>query len=178
MRFTETPLAGAWVVELDDIADERGSFARTFDHEEWRSRGMEAAVVQCNRSVNRRTGTLRGMHYQAKPHGEPKLVRCVRGAIYDAIVDLRPGSPTAGRWFGIELDAREGASLYVPPGFAHGFQTLADDTEVLYMMGYPYVPDAARGVRWDDPAFGIEWPDPPAELIISDRDRSYPDHVA
>jgi dTDP-4-dehydrorhamnose 3,5-epimerase len=176
VNLRETPLPGAYVVELEPIEDERGWFARTFDAAAFEELGLDAAVVQCNASFNRRAGTLRGMHYQAEPHGEAKLVRCTRGAIFDVIVDLRPWSATTCRWFGIELRAGDAASLFVPAGFAHGFQTLGDDTEVHYQMSHRYVPEAARGVRWDDPAFGIEWPEPPASgRVISDRDRSYAD---
>ncbi|HEY6779383.1 MAG TPA: dTDP-4-dehydrorhamnose 3,5-epimerase, partial [Thermoleophilaceae bacterium] len=158
--------------------DSRGFFARTFDRREWQAHGLDPAVVQCNLSYNARAGTLRGMHFQAAPHGEPKLVRCTRGAIYDVVVDLRPDSPTLGRWFGIELTAANGRALYVPVDFAHGFQTLADETEVLYMMGHEYVPEASRGVRWNDPAFGIDWPEPPSGTrTISARDAGYPDHT-
>jgi dTDP-4-dehydrorhamnose 3,5-epimerase len=178
VRFTETPLSGAWLVELDRHQDERGFFARTFDREEWVARGMDPTVAQCNTSFNARAGTLRGMHYQADPHGEPKLVRCTRGAIWDAIVDLRPESPTHRRWFGAELTAAGGSALYVPVGLAHGFQTLEDESEVLYMMGHEYVPESARGVSWDDPAFGIEWPEPPAGgRTLSERDAGYPDYL-
>ena len=140
---------------------------------------MDPTVAQCSTSFNARAGTLRGMHYQADPHGEAKLVRCTRGAVHDVIVDLRPDSPTHRRWFGIELSADNGTALYVPVGMAHGFQTLEDGSEVLYMMGHEYVPDAARGVRWDDPGFGIEWPEPPAGgRTISARDAAYPDYGA
>ncbi len=178
MRFAETSLSGAWVIDPDRLEDERGYFARTFDRDEWVARGMDPGVVQCNVSFNPRTGTLRGMHLQAEPHGEPKLIRCTRGAIYDVIVDLRPDSPTHRGWVGVELSADDGRSLYVPVGLAHGFQTLADDTEVLYVMGHEYVPAAAGGVRWDDPAFGVEWPAPPAHgRTISERDASYPDYT-
>ena len=178
MRFSETSLAGAWMVEVDRIADERGSFARTFDRAEFQSRGMESAVVQCNTSQNIRAGTLRGMHFQAAPHGEPKLVRCVRGAVFDVIVDLRPESPTHRQWFGVQLSADDGRALYVPVDMAHGFQTLEDDSEVLYMMGHEYVPEAASGVRFDDPAFGIAWPEPPeGRRVISERDAGYPDYA-
>jgi dTDP-4-dehydrorhamnose 3,5-epimerase len=175
MRFSETPLNGAWVVDLDLLGDERGWFARTFDAEEFAARGLNPAVVQCNASFNLRAGTLRGMHYQAEPHGESKLVRCVRGAIFDVAVDLRPGSPTYRGWHGVELSADNRLALYIPPGLAHGFQTLTDDAEVLYQMGQHYVPEAARGVRWDDPAFAIAWPDSGGERIVSARDRAYPD---
>lgn len=179
MRFAETPLPGAWVVEIDRLEDERGYFARTFEREEWAARGMDPTVVQCNASFNASAGTLRGMHYQADPHGEPKLVRCTRGAVYDVIVDLRAGSPTHRRWFGLELSEENATALYVPVGMAHGFQTLRDGSEVLYMMGHEYVPESARGVRWDDRAFGIEWPaPPPGGRTISDRDAGYPDYEA
>jgi dTDP-4-dehydrorhamnose 3,5-epimerase len=173
MRFIETQLPGAWVIELEEIEDERGWFARTFDAEEFRARGLNPDVVQCNASFNHREGTLRGMHYQAEPHGESKLVRCVRGAIFDVAVDLRPDSPTYRDWHGIELSAENSLAFYISAGLAHGFQTLTDDCEVLYHMGNSYVPEAARGVRWDDPAFGIEWPEPDGERTISAKDGSY-----
>jgi dTDP-4-dehydrorhamnose 3,5-epimerase len=176
MRFVQTPLPGAWVIELEQLGDERGWFARTFDAQEFQARGLNPAVVQCNASFNERRGTLRGMHYQAEPHGESKLVRCVHGAIYDVAVDLREGSPTYRRWHGVELSAENGRGFYIPAGLAHGFQTLLDGSEVHYLMGNEYVPDAASGVRWDDPAIAIEWPPEPAGgRVISDRDRSYPD---
>ena len=176
MKLVETPLAGAYVVELEPVRDERGWFARTFDAAAFAELGLDASVVQCNASFNASAGTLRGMHYQAEPHGEPKLVRCTRGAVFDVLVDLRPGSPTFRRWFGIELRAGGTASLFAPAGLAHGFQTLEDASEVHYQMGYRYVPEAAAGVRWDDPAFGIEWPEPPAAgRVISERDAGYPD---
>jgi dTDP-4-dehydrorhamnose 3,5-epimerase len=177
MQFLQTPLAGAWVVELDLLGDGRGWFARTFDAEEFRARGLNDAVAQCNASFNARSGTLRGMHYQAEPHGESKLVRCVRGAVFDVAVDLRQGSPTRCRWHSVELSAENRLAFYIPAGLAHGFQTLTEDCEVLYQMGHHYVPEAARGVRWDDPAFAIEWPQPQGERVISDRDRSYPDFL-
>ena len=178
MRFIETPLPGAWLIEPEQIEDERGWFARTFDAEEFRSRGLNPDVVQCNASFNHRAGTVRGMHYQADPHGESKLVRCVRGAIFDVAVDLRADSPTCRGWHGVELSAENRRAFYIPAGLAHGFQTLTDETEVLYQMGDPYVPEAARGVRFDDPAFGIEWPAPAGERIVSERDAKYPDFCA
>jgi len=174
MRFIQTPLPGAWVIALEELGDERGWFARTFDAGEFEARGLNPAVVQCNASFNAGSGTLRGMHYQAEPHGESKLVRCVRGAIFDVAVDLRRDSPTFRRWHGVELSAENRLSLYIPAGLAHGFQTLADDCEVLYQMGNPYVPEAARGVRWDDPAFAIAWPAVDRERTISAKDRAYP----
>src|ERR1700758_1961847 len=150
MRFTETPLPGVWLIELDRLGDERGWVARTFDVPEFEARGLDATVVQCNASFNARRDTVRGMHYQAEPHGESKLVRCVRGAIFDVAVDLRPDSASVRRWHGVELSAENRRALYIPAGLAHGFQTLTDDSEVLYQMGYSYMPGAARGVRWDD----------------------------
>jgi dTDP-4-dehydrorhamnose 3,5-epimerase len=175
MQFHETALPGAWVIELDRIADERGWFARSFDREEFAARGMSPDVVQCNLSFNARRGTLRGMHLQAEPHGEPKLVRCVRGSIFDVALDLRAREPTFCRWEGVELSAENGLALYIPSGMAHGFQTLCDDCEVLYQMGVAYAPDAVGGVRWDDPAFGIEWPQAPEGRTISQKDLDYPD---
>lgn len=176
MRFVETPLAGAWIIELEEISDERGWFARTFDEDEFRARGLNGAIVQSNLSFNARAGTLRGMHYQAEPHGESKLVRCVRGSIFDVAVDLREEARTRYSWHGVELSAENRLAYYIPVGLAHGFQTLTDNCEVLYQMGHRYVPEATRGVRFDDPAFGIDWPQPPGQRIVSDRDRSYPDH--
>ncbi|MGH2852794.1 MAG: dTDP-4-dehydrorhamnose 3,5-epimerase [Solirubrobacteraceae bacterium] len=176
MRFEELPLPGVWSIELDLLGDERGWFARTFDVEEFRARGLQLEVAQCNASFSARRGTLRGMHYQAEPHGEPKLVRCVRGAAFDVALDLRPASPTRCRWHGAELSAENRRALYLPPGVAHGFQTLVDDCELFYQMGHRYVPEAVRGVRWDDPAFAIQWP-PVADgvRVISERDRSFAD---
>lgn len=176
MRFTPAPLAGAWLVNLEPQADERGFFARSWSPEEFAAHGLETRVAACNVSVNTAAGTLRGMHYQAGPHGEVKLVRCTAGAIFDVIVDLRPGSPTHRRWFGTELTAANRTALYIPEGFAHGFQTLEPHSEVLYQMSSPYVPDAARGVRWDDPAFAIAWP-PAERRAMSARDRAYADYA-
>ena len=170
------PVSGAYLIEPEPIADERGLFARTFCAEEFARRGLDARVSQCNTSANRRAGTLRGMHYQAAPHGEAKLVRCTRGAIFDVAVDLRPSSSTYLRWAAAELTADNRQAFFIPAGCAHGFQTLADDSEVLYQMSTPYVPGAGRGVRWNDPAFGITWPEPPPlGRTISERDRVYPD---
>jgi dTDP-4-dehydrorhamnose 3,5-epimerase len=177
VKFSEAGLPGAWLIDLERHEDERGHFARTFDRDELAARGMEAAVVQCSTSFNARAGTLRGLHYQAAPHGETKLVRCTRGAIYDVVVDLRPDSAAHRQWIGVELSAENGRALYIPIGCAHGFQTLEDGSEVLYMMGHAYVPEAARGVRFDDPAFGIEWPSA-SERIVSERDATYPDYAA
>jgi dTDP-4-dehydrorhamnose 3,5-epimerase len=178
MRFEETPLAGAFVVELELLGDERGWFARTYDEAAFREHGLEPVGVQANSSFNAAAGTLRGMHFQAPPNGEAKLVRCVRGAIWDVGVDLRPESPSCLRWHAVELSADNRRGFYLPSGLAHGFQTLTADCEVQYLMGHPYVPDAARGVRWDDPAFAIDWPRPDGARTISPKDRSYPDFVA
>ena len=174
MIFTETPLAGAWTIQPTPLEDERGSFMRVFDAELWREHGLEPAVVQCSVSFNTRRGTLRGLHFQASPYGEAKLVRCARGAIYDVIVDLREASPTYCRWFGVELTESNRTMLYVPLGLAHGFQTLADASEVHYQMSQTHVETHGRGVRWDDPAFGIEWPRTD-ERVMSERDRTYAD---
>lgn len=173
MIFTETKLVGAYVIEPARHSDERGFFARAFDQEAFAARGLNPVIVQCNISYNRLRGTLRGMHYQAAPHAETKLVRCTAGVVYDVIVDLRPDSPTFCQWISVELSADNRRLLYVPEGFAHGLQTLADDTEVFYQMGAPYVAEAARGVRYNDPAFGIAWPLP--VTVIADRDRDYED---
>jgi len=173
VRLSDTELPGLILVELEPVSDERGSFARTFDAAEWKARGMSSRVVQCNLSRNLARGTLRGLHHQAAPHEEAKLVRCSRGTIFDVAVDLRPDSPTFRRWFGQELSTENGRMLFVPEGLAHGFITLTDDSEVLYQMSEPYEASAARGVRWDDPAFAIEWPLEP--VMISERDRTFPD---
>lgn len=174
MIFTRLKLPGAVLVELDRKKDERGFFARTFCTEEFAAAGLSPKVLQCNVSFNKHKGTLRGMHYQKAPFEEAKLVRCTAGAIFDVIIDLRPGSPTFKQHYSVVLSAENRTSLYVPEGFAHGFQTLQDDTEVFYQMSQRYSPESAAGVRWDDPAFGIEWP--PGERIITDRDRTYPDY--
>jgi dTDP-4-dehydrorhamnose 3,5-epimerase len=177
MVLHPTGLAGAYVVEVEPIADERGLFARTFDAEAFRAHGLSADVVQCSTSFNARAGTLRGLHFQAPPHEEAKLVRCTAGAAYDVLLDLRPDSPTHLRWEAVELTAENRRSVYVPRGVAHGFQTLVDATELLYMIDTPYVEAAARGVRWDDPAFGIDWPDPGGARVISERDLSFADYA-
>jgi dTDP-4-dehydrorhamnose 3,5-epimerase len=173
--FTPAPLAGAWLVDLERREDPRGFFARTWCRREFAAKGLDARLVQCSMSRNARRGTLRGMHWQVAPHEEVKLVRCSRGAVWDVIIDLRPGAPTYTRHFAAELTAESGRALYIPEGFAHGFVTLADDTDVLYQMTAFYEPGAGRGVRWNDPAFGIPWP--VAEPILHERDASYPDFV-
>ncbi len=174
MIFTRLKLPGAVLIELDPKKDERGFFARTFCTEEFAAAGLSPKVLQCSVSFNKYKGTLRGMHYQKAPFEEAKLVRCTAGAIFDVIIDLRPGSPTFKQYYSVVLSAENRTSLYVPEGLAHGFQTLRDDTEVFYQMSQRYSPESAAGVRWDDPAFGIEWP--ADERIITDRDRTYPDY--
>lgn len=173
MIIQPTALAGAYVIDLDRSSDERGFFARTWCAREAEARGLNPRVVQCSTSYNKKKGTLRGMHYQAAPHEEAKLVRCTRGATYDVIIDLRRSSPTFTRYVAMLLSEDNGRAVYIPEGFAHGFQTLEDDSEVLYQMSEFYVPSHSRGVRWDDPAFGIPWP--PDDRTITERDRSYPD---
>jgi dTDP-4-dehydrorhamnose 3,5-epimerase len=174
VKVTPLDVHGAYLVELEPHTDERGSFARIWCRDEFVRLGLDPGLAQASISRNTRAGTLRGMHYQRPPHEEVKLVRCTRGAIFDVVVDLRPHSPTRGTWFGAELDADRGTGVYVPAGCAHGFQTLVDETEVLYLISRPYVPDAAAGVRWDDPAFGIHWPDVETRTVNA-RDRSWPD---
>lgn len=175
MIFTATDLAGAFVIEPERLGDERGFFARTWCQREFEEHGLNPRLAQCSISFNARKGTLRGMHYQAAPHQEVKLVRCTMGAIYDVIVDLRPQSPTYTQHLGVVLSAENRTMLYVPEGFAHGFQTLEENSEVYYQMSEFYAPDSARGVRWNDPAFGIAWP--ADERTIIARDQSYPDYV-
>lgn len=177
MIFAPTDLPGVVVVELEPFVDERGSFTRTFDAELFAAQGLDSRVVQCNSSFNPRAGTLRGLHYQLAPHAECKFVRCVRGRVFDVAVDLRPDSPTRGRWVGVELSAHNRLCVVVPVGCAHGFQTLEDDSEVHYQTTAAYAPAADRGVRFDDPAFAIGWPQPPAGgRILSARDRAHPDY--
>ena len=176
MIFRELRLKGSFEIEVAVHADERGSFGRSYCSHEFERHGLNPRIAQCNVSYNRRSGTLRGMHYQVPPHQEAKLVRCTRGAVYDVIVDLRRDSPTYLEWIAIELRSDPGATvkmLYIPEGFAHGFQTLEDDTDVFYQMSEMYAPAAARGFRWNDPALSIEWPGP--VTVISDRDRNYAD---
>ena len=176
MIFLPTPLVGAFVLELDKKTDHRGYFARTWCQRELEEKGLEASLAQCSVSYNAKRGTLRGMHWQAAPYGEVKIVRCSRGVIWDVIVDLRPDSPTYMMHFGVELTAESGRALYIPRGMAHGFVTLEDDTDVFYQMSEFYEPAAARGARWNDPAFAIEWP--VTDPIIHPRDNSYPDFQA
>lgn len=173
MIFTETDLAGAFVIDIERHEDERGFFARTWCEDELAEHGLSTRVVQCNIAYNHHRWTLRGMHFQAAPHAEVKLVRCTRGAIYDVIIDLRPESRTFRQWLSFELTAENSRMLYIPEGFAHGYETLADETETYYQMSETHTPAAARGVRWNDPAFGIAWPEP-EPAVISEKDRSWP----
>ena len=174
MRFLPTALPGVLVVEPELREDDRGFFARTWCRDEFASAGIPTGWTQCNVSFNRRAGTLRGMHWQAAPHEEAKLVRCTAGAAYDVVLDVRAGSPTFGKWTAVELTAANRLAVFIPGGFAHGFQTLADGTELFYHMSATYHPESARGVRWDDPAFGITWP-PCESRVIAPRDLSFPD---
>jgi dTDP-4-dehydrorhamnose 3,5-epimerase len=173
--FTPTGLKDAVIIDVERRGDDRGYLARTFCEQEFADNGLATRFVQASTIFSPRRDTLRGLHYQRSPHGEVKLVRCVRGAAHVTIVDLRPDSPTYTQWIGVELSPDNGRLLYVPKGFAQGYQTLADDTEVAYQMSHYYVPESASGVRWNDPAFNIEWPTA-KQRIISDRDRAWPDH--
>lgn len=172
MKFVPTPLPGVWVVDLEPHMDARGFFARAFCEREFADHGLEPRIAQCNLSRNRYRGTLRGLHWQAAPYAEAKLVRVVRGAVFDVVVDLRVDSPTYCQAFTTTLTAEEGRAVYVPRGCAHGFLTLEHDTDIFYQMSEFYRPEFARGARWDDPAFSIPWPEPPRH--ISDRDLAHP----
>jgi dTDP-4-dehydrorhamnose 3,5-epimerase len=176
MIFTETKLNGAYVIELDKKEDPRGFFARAWCAREFEEQGLSPRLVQANISYNIRRGTLRGMHYQMAPYGEAKVIRCIRGALYDVIIDLRRDSSTYMQWVGVELTAENRKMFYVPENFAHGFQTLTDDTEAFYLVSEFYAPGAERGIRWNDPTFGIEWPLEVA--VISDKDANWTDFSA
>jgi dTDP-4-dehydrorhamnose 3,5-epimerase len=171
--FSPTPIEGAWLLAPEPRSDARGFLLRTFCTDAFAARGLDPVTAQCSLSYNARRGTLRGMHYQAKPHAETKVIRCGRGVLFDVLIDLRRNSPTFGRHYGVELSRENLLALYVPRGCAHGFQTLADDTDVWYHISAPHHPDSARGVRWNDPAFGIVWPVP--NPILHPRDAAYPD---
>jgi dTDP-4-dehydrorhamnose 3,5-epimerase len=173
--FAATPLPGVWLIAPERVADNRGFFARTYDREAFAARGLDPAIEQCSVSFNHRRGTVRGLHFQAAPHAEAKLVRCTRGVVWDVAIDLRPESPAFGKRFAAVLSAEEGMALYIPRGCAHGFQTLEDGTEVFYQISTAYAPGSARGYRYDDPAFGIPWPEP--VTVISQRDLSLPRFV-
>jgi dTDP-4-dehydrorhamnose 3,5-epimerase len=176
MIFTACKVKGAYLIDLERKVDERGFFARSYCRNEFAAHGLHPDFVQGNLSFNNRRRTLRGMHYQVRPNEEVKLIRCLSGAIYDVIVDLRLTSPTYKQWMGVELDADSRKMLYSPAGFAHGYLTLADNTEVLYQVSAFYSPESERGVRWNDPAFNIQWPMPPE--VISSKDRQHPDFVS
>ena len=171
MIFTETKLKGAFIIDLELRADDRGAFARTFCMKEFEDHGLKPSVAQCNLSFNYKAGTLRGMHYQTPPAAETKLVRCTKGAIYDVIIDMRPDSPTYKQHIGVELTAENHRALYVPELFAHGYQALTDGAEVVYQVGEFYTPGYERGIRYDDPVFGIEWPMP--VTVISEKDAAW-----
>ena len=173
MIFVRTKLKHAFIIELEKLEDERGWFARSWCQREFREQGLDSVVVQCSMSFNTKKGTVRGMHYQLPPFAETKLVRCMRGALYDVIIDLRPDSRTFLQWVAVELSAENGRTLYVPKGFAHGFQTLEDNTEAFYQMSEFYAPEHSRGVRWNDPLFDIAWPDKVS--ILSEKDQAYED---
>ncbi|NYT04899.1 MAG: dTDP-4-keto-6-deoxy-D-glucose epimerase [Methanomicrobiales archaeon] len=173
MRFVATPVPGAYLIEIEPVWDERGYFARSFCRDEFGALGLPGTIMQCNISRNAKRGTLRGMHYQAAPYAEAKYVSCIRGSIYDVIIDLRPDSPAFCDHFACELRAEDHSHLFIPEGCAHGFQALEDGSEVFYQMMACYHPGAARGVRWDDPAFAIPWPIP--DPVMSPRDAGYPD---
>jgi dTDP-4-dehydrorhamnose 3,5-epimerase len=176
MTFAPLEIGGVWLVDADVFPDDRGAFARAWMPDEFRARGLDTAIAQCSLTSNHRRGTLRGLHYQAAPFDEVKLIRAVRGAIFDVAVDLRPESPTYRRWTGVELSAANRRALYIPRGVAHGYQTLTDDAEILYFVSAPYAPDHQRGVRWNDPAFGIAWP-LGTPTVIHPRDAGYPDYA-
>lgn len=173
MIFTETPLKGAYLIDLDRKGDERGFFARFFCVGEFDAIGLDRNIIQINNSLSAYKGTMRGMHYQLNPRAETKVVRCIKGALYDVILDLRPESPTLGKSFGAELTAENRTMMYVPKGFAHGFLTLTDDTESFYLVTEVYADELERGIRWNDPKFSIKWPFEP--VVVSDKDRSHPD---
>jgi dTDP-4-dehydrorhamnose 3,5-epimerase len=173
MQFRQTPLEDAYIIELDKKGDDRGFFARVFCQNEFAEQGLSTEFVQVNNSLSADEGTLRGMHYQLPPHAETKLVRCIRGSLWDCILDLRPDSPTFGQWYGEELSAENRRMMYVPKGFAHGFITLSPDAEALYFVDAFYAPDHERGIRYNDPAFNIDWPREPA--VISEKDQTHRD---
>ncbi len=176
MKFTPTELAGAYIIDIEAMEDERGFFTRSWCRREFEAYGLNAELAQCSISYNEKCGTLRGMHYQGSPHEETKVVRCTHGVIYDVIVDLRPTSSTFKQWIAAELSAENRRMIYVPQGFAHGFQSLVHHTEVFYQVSEFYCSEYALSVRWDDPAFGIKWPSV-EQRVISERDRSYPDFL-
>lgn len=176
MLFLETRLKGAYLIDIEPYEDQRGFFARSWCQDEFAKHGLNPRLVQCNITFNKKLGTLRGMHYQIAPYAEAKLVRCTMGAIFDVIIDLRRDSPTYKQWISVTLSAENHRAIYIPEYFAHGYQTLVDNTEVFYQMSEFYYPECARGIRWDDPAFGIIWPDV-AQRVISEKDLLYEDYA-
>jgi len=176
MIFREINLKGAFIIELEKVEDERGFFARSWCQKEFQDHGLNPCIAQCNISYNKKKGTLRGMHYQIAPYEEAKVVSCINGAVYDVIIDLRPDSSTYCQWYGVELSSDNYKMFYIPFGLAHGFQTLKDNTVVLYQMSEFYHPESARGVRWNDPAFGVKWPI--KNSIVSTRDNQFPDFIS
>jgi dTDP-4-dehydrorhamnose 3,5-epimerase len=177
MKFLSTPLRDVRLIEPDTFSDERGHFLRAFCAREFHEAGIRWSVVQANLAGSRHKGTLRGLHYQAAPHEEGKLMRCIKGAIFDLVLDIRPDSDSFGKWYGAELSASNASMLYVPPGCAHGYLTLEDDTEVYYLVSEYYESEAERGIRWNDPQFSIDWPQK-ENLVLSEKDRSWPDYIA
>jgi dTDP-4-dehydrorhamnose 3,5-epimerase len=176
MIFTETPLKGAFVIDLEKRGDDRGFFGRAFCRHELGAHGLDSAIAQANLSYNVNKGTLRGMHFQKAPHAEDKMIRCIAGSIHDVILDIRPDSPTFGKWFAAELSADNRRMMYVPKGFAHGYQALTDHSEALYLVTEFYTPTHEAGIRWNDPRFNIQWPI--AEPILSPKDAVHPDYVS
>tara|TARA_B110000003_G_C16614884_1_gene520928 strand:- start:410 stop:940 length:531 start_codon:yes stop_codon:yes gene_type:complete len=173
MKFNSTDIDGLYYVDIDRLEDERGFFGRAFCSQEFEKINLDSEVCQANISYNHSAGTLRGMHYQKSPYQESKFIRCIKGSIYDVVIDLRKNSPTYCHWFGIELNDKNRTALFVPKDFAHGFVTLADDTEVIYLVSQSYVPNAEKGIRWDDPFFAIDWPISPS--LVSSKDAQWPD---
>jgi dTDP-4-dehydrorhamnose 3,5-epimerase len=176
MNFTETKLKGVYVIDPKRFEDDRGFFAPSFSAREFEARGMASRFVESNISFSVRSGTIRGLHFQAAPHGQAKLVRCTRGRVFDVAVDIRPDSPTHRQWVSVELTAENRRMIYIPGDCAHGFQTIDDDSEVFYMVSSPYDPESGRGFRWDDPAFRIEWPEADERILVA-RDQNYPDYT-
>lgn len=172
MKFIPIPLKGAYIIELEKKGDERGFFGRTYCEKEFQQAGLDNHFVQINNSLSSQKGTLRGMHYQMHPHSETKIVRCIKGALYDVVLDLNTNSPTFGQSYGVELSDDNRKMMYVPKGFAHGFLTIQDETEAFYLVSEFYAPQSERGIRWNDPKFGIKWPFDP--VVVSDKDKNHP----
>ncbi len=176
MIFSKTRLKGVFIIELEKHEDERGYFARAWCKKEFKASGLNSNLAQANTALSLHKGTLRGMHYQIAPYQETKIIRCIRGAVFDVVIDLRPNSISYCEWLGVELSSENHTMLYVPEGFAHGYQTLKNNAEVFYLVSQFYAPDAERGVRWDDPVFNIEWPET-SDLVISEKDNNWPDFL-